>query len=291
MMLQPAIGIHSKVFEKISPMKPAKDISRLIEIMAALRHVETGCPWDVEQDFQTIAPYTIEEAYEVADAIERGDHEDLREELGDLLLQVVYHARMAEELELFEFGDVVEAITEKMIRRHPHVFGDEEARSAGMAKGAWNRIKKLEKQQKAERHRAAGLPVRTTGGLLGDIPASMPSLTRALKIQQKVASVGFDWGDPHAVIAKTREELDELEAELDKGNRENIEAEIGDVFFTLTNLARHFDLDPEATIRLTNQKFTKRFAHIEKQLAKRGISLEDATLDEMEKLWQEAKGE
>jgi ATP diphosphatase len=158
-----------------------------------------------------------------------------------------------------------------------------------MAKGAWNRIKKLEKQQKADRRRAAGLPQKSTGGLLDDIPASMPSLTRALKIQQKVAGVGFDWDDPRAVITKTREELDELEAELDRGDRENIEAEIGDVFFTLTNLARHFDLDPEATIRLTNEKVTARFAHIEQELVKKGVSLEEATLDEMEALWQQAK--
>ncbi len=270
-------------------MKPSNDIARLIEIMAALRHPETGCPWDVEQDFHTISPFTIEEAYEVADAIERGDHEDLREELGDLLLQVVYHARMAEELELFEFGGVVEAITEKMIRRHPHVFGDDDARSAGMAKGAWNRIKKVEKQQKAEKRKAAGLPHRENKGLLDDIPASMPALTRALKIQQKMASVGFDWDEPRAVIAKIREELDELEREMDAGNDRNIEAEIGDVLFSVTNLARHHDLDPETCIRVTNEKVTRRFAYIEQVLAKRGVLPEEATLEEKELLWQEAK--
>ncbi len=270
-------------------MKPSKDIIRLIEIMAALRHRETGCPWDVEQDFASIAPYTIEEAYEVADAIERGDHEDLREELGDLLLQVVYHTRMAEEQELFGFGDVVEAITEKMIRRHPHVFGDKEARSAGMAKGAWERIKKLEKEQKAGRRQAAGLPEKDNSGLLADIPASMPSLVRALKLQQKASRVGFDWNDPLAVIAKTREELDELEIELNAGNRDNIHGEIGDVFFNLINLARHFDIDAEAAIRSTNEKFLKRFTHIETELAKKNISLDSASLDEMEALWQAAK--
>jgi ATP diphosphatase len=297
-MPPPAIGILNEIglidwFQfpgtGSRPMKPSRDIARLIEIMAALRHPETGCPWDVEQDFHTISPFTIEEAYEVADAIERGDHEDLREELGDLLLQVVYHAHMAQEQELFEFGGVVEAITEKMIRRHPHVFGDEETRSAGMAKGAWRRIKELEKQQKAERRRISGLPEEKNHGILDDIPASMPALTRALKIQQKMADVGFDWDDPRAVIAKTREELDELERELEKGARSNIEAEIGDVIFSLTNLARHLDFDPETTLRLTNEKVTRRFHHIEKELAKRGISLQEATLDQMEQLWQSAK--
>ncbi len=270
-------------------MKPSKDITRLIEIMAALRHSETGCPWDVEQDFSSIAPYTIEEAYEVADAIERGSHEDLCEELGDLLLQVVYHARMAEEQNLFGFDDVVEAITEKMIRRHPHVFGDEQARSAGMAKGAWERIKKQEKEQKVIKRQEAGLPEIDGSGFLADIPASMPSLMRALKLQQKASRVGFDWNDPHAVIAKTREELDELEVELNTGNRHNIHGEIGDVFFNLVNLARHFEIDADAAIRRTNKKFVKRFAHIESELSKTGVSLEDASLEEMETLWQAAK--
>ena len=271
-------------------MKPAKDIFRLIEIMAALRNKETGCPWDVEQTFSSIAPYTIEEAYEVADAIERGDTENLREELGDLLLQVVYHARMAEEDGLFEFGDVVEAITEKMIRRHPHVFGDEEALATGMAKGAWERIKTEEKRIKLEKRRVAGLPDNKDTGLLSDIPASLPGMTRALKLQQKAARVGFDWDDPKDVLAKLHEEIGEVEAAIASGSSSDIEDEIGDAFFALTNLARHHGIDPEAASRRANQKFLTRFAFIEKSLTTKNKSLNDAGLGEMEALWQQAKG-
>lgn len=271
-------------------MTPSRDIARLIEIMAALRHPETGCPWDVEQDFRSIAPYTVEEAFEVADAIERGDPDDLREELGDLLLQVVYHARMAEEAGTFDFGAVVEAITTKMIRRHPHVFGDEIARSAGMAKGAWNRIKAEEKALKAARRAARGL-AEAAPSLLDDVPAGMPGLVRAVKLQDKAGTVGFDWNDPKAVIAKIREELDEIEAEIDRTPRDlsATEAELGDVLFAVANLARHLKLDPEAALRVTNEKFRRRFAHIEAVLAARGSSPAKASLDEMEAIWQEAK--
>jgi ATP diphosphatase len=271
-------------------MTPSRDIARLIEIMAALRHPETGCPWDVEQDFRSIAPYTVEEAFEVADAIERGDPDDLREELGDLLLQVVYHARMAEEAGTFDFGAVVEAITTKMIRRHPHVFGDEIARSAGMAKGAWNRIKAEEKALKAARRAARGI-AEAAPSLLDDVPAGMPGLVRAVKLQDKAGTVGFDWNDPKAVIAKIREELDEIEAEIDRTPRDAAatEAELGDVLFAVANLARHLKLDPEAALRVTNEKFRRRFAHIEAVLAARGSSPAQASLDEMEAIWQEAK--
>ncbi|MBT9287829.1 nucleoside triphosphate pyrophosphohydrolase [Prosthecodimorpha staleyi] len=271
-------------------MTPSRDIARLIEIMAALRHPETGCPWDVEQDFRSIAPFTVEEAFEVADAIERGDPDDLREELGDLLLQVVYHARMAEEVGTFDFGAVVEAITAKMIRRHPHVFGDETARSAGMAKGAWNRIKAEEKVMKAARRAARGL-TETAPSLLDDVPAGMPGLVRAVKLQDKAGTVGFDWNDPKAVIAKIREELDEIEAEIDRTPRDAAatEAELGDVLFAVANLARHLKLDPEAALRVTNEKFRRRFAHIEAVLAARGSSPAQASLDEMEAIWQQAK--
>ncbi|MCW1839285.1 nucleoside triphosphate pyrophosphohydrolase [Prosthecomicrobium hirschii] len=271
-------------------MTPSRDIARLIEIMAALRHPETGCPWDVVQDFRSIAPYTVEEAFEVADAIERGDPDDLREELGDLLLQVVYHARMAEEAGTFDFGAVVEAITTKMIRRHPHVFGDEIARSAGMAKGAWNRIKAEEKALKAARREARGL-AEAAPSLLDDVPAGMPGLVRAVKLQDKAGTVGFDWNDPKAVIAKIREELDEIEAEIDRTPRDlsATEAELGDVLFAVANLARHLKLDPEAALRVTNEKFRRRFAHIEAVLAARGSSPAEASLDEMEAIWQEAK--
>ncbi len=194
-------------------MKPSRDIGRLIEIMAALRDPDTGCPWDIEQNFATIAPYTVEEAHEVAEAIARNDLVDLRDELGDLLLQVVYHARLAEEVGAFAFPDVVEAITTKLIRRHPHVFGDEDARAAGAAKGIWEKVKAEEKAaRRAERGGADG-PV----GLLDGVARGLPPLTRALKLQAKASTVGFDWNDPRAVLAKLREEIDEIEAELADG--------------------------------------------------------------------------
>ena len=270
-------------------MKPDRSITRLIEIMAALRDPETGCPWDIEQDFRSIAPYTVEEVYEVVDAIERDDMVDLREELGDLLLQVVYHARMAEEGEAFDFGDVVEDITAKMIRRHPHVFGDEKARSAGMAKGTWERIKAEEKRLKAQRLGLDPDQSAKPTSLLDGIPATFPSLLGAVKLQHKAGSVGFDWNDPKAVIAKIHEELDELENELDEGNRTAAGEELGDVLFAMANLARHLAIDPDQALRGTNMKFRKRFAFIEQALATSGQSLSDASLDEMEELWQAAK--
>ena len=279
-------------------MKPSRDISRLIEIMAALRTPQTGCPWDLEQDFRTIAPYTIEEAYEVADAIERNDMDDLRLELGDLLLQSVYHARMAEEKGHFDFGDVVEGITAKMIRRHPHVFGDERGdqySASGMAKGTWERIKAEEKAETAARRQQMGLAPKTKGeSLLDDVPAALPGLTQAVKLQQKASKVGFDWNDPKAVIAKLREETGELEAELASATPDlsAVEEELGDLLFVLANLARHLDIDPEAALRLTNAKFRRRFAYIEKNIEQRsGKPLLQANLDEMEALWQEAKTE
>ena len=191
-------------------MTPSRDISRLIEIMAALRTPKTGCPWDLEQNFATIAPYTIEEAYEVADAIARNDLGDLEEELGDLLLQVVFHARMAQEQDAFDFGDVVEAITTKLIRRHPHVFGDQHARDPESVKGLWDAIKAQEKKDKAAR----GKPAHE--GALAGVPVALPALTRALKLQSKASKVGFDWNDPRAVLRKIREEADEIEAALDR---------------------------------------------------------------------------
>ncbi len=272
-------------------MQPSRDIARLIEIMAALRAPVGGCPWDFEQSFETIAPYTIEEAYEVADAIERGDRLDLEEELGDLLLQVVYHARLAEEEGSFAFGDVVEAITTKMIRRHPHVFGSEEARSAGSAKGFWNAIKAEEKRQRAERRAAAGLAAEAPPGLLGSVPAGLPPLARAVALQKKAGTVGFDWNDPHAVIAKLHEEIGEVEAELARAEREpsRLQDEVGDILFAAVNLARHLDIDPDAALRGTNEKFRRRFGHIEMRLAAEGRSLAEADLDTMEALWREAK--
>lgn len=271
-------------------MTPSSDIRRLIEIMEALRTPVTGCPWDVEQTFETIAPYTIEEAYEVADAIHTGDRVDLKEELGDLLLQVVYHARMAEEEQSFTFGDVVEAITTKMIRRHPHVFGDEAARSAGMAKGMWERIKQEEKREKAEARASAGIAERETG-YLDDVPAVFPALTEAEKLQRRAARVGFDWAQAGPVLDKIREETDELAEELSAPapDRERIAGEIGDMIFAIANLARHLEIDPEEALKRTNRKFRKRFAAIEAEARVQDRPLDDLSLEEMEAAWQRAK--
>jgi ATP diphosphatase len=272
-------------------MKPSRDISRLIEIMAALRAPKTGCPWDIEQDFSTIAPYTIEEAYEVADAIARGDLDDLRDELGDLLLQVVYHAQMAQETGDFAFGDVVEAITTKMIRRHPHVFGDEEARSAGMAKGMWEKIKAQEKAEKRSARLARGLDPEDNGkGFLDSVPVALPALTRALKLQEKAARVGFDWSEAAPILDKIEEEIGELREALARGETAEIKDEFGDMLFAVVNLGRHLKLDSEAALSGTNEKFRSRFHYVERAIDASGSTLEKATLDEMEALWQQAKG-
>jgi ATP diphosphatase len=263
-------------------LKPSRDIARLIEIMAALRTPGSGCPWDLEQTFETIAPYTLEEAYEVADAIARGDLAALKDELGDLLLQVVYHARMAEEQGAFDFGDVVESITAKMIRRHPHVFADEQGRTAEAVKGMWERIKAEEKAERGE---------EAAQGALAGVPAALPALTRALKLQNKAGRVGFDWNDPRAVLAKIREEADEIEAELDKAEstHDEVAREVGDLLFAVVNLARHMRADPEGILRATNLKFERRFASIERALAARGKTPIESTLAEMDALWDEAK--
>jgi len=265
-------------------MKPSRDIAGLIEIMAALRTPGTGCPWDLEQDFSTIAPYTLEEAYEVADAIARGDLDDMRDELGDLLLQVVFHARMAQEQGAFEFADVVQAITEKLIRRHPHVFGDLGGKTADEVKGLWDRIKAEEKAARAAR---GGKPEDT--GALAGVPVAMTALTRALKLQDKAGKVGFDWNDPMAVLAKIREECDEIEAEIAAKDRDKAAAEVGDLLFAVVNLARHLEVDPEAALRGCNQKFVRRFAAIERALQAQGKRPQDATLAEMDALWDAAK--
>lgn len=270
-------------------MTPSRDITRLLEIMAALRTPGSGCPWDLEQNFATIAPYTIEEAYEVADAIARGDLDDLREELGDLLLQVVFHARMAQEQGAFEFGDVVQTLTEKLIRRHPHVFGDMRGLTPDAVKGLWERIKTEEKAQKTNGQGNQDQKQDQEAGALAGVPVTLPALTRALKLQAKAGKVGFDWNDPRAVLAKIREEADEIEAELSDGNRTAAGAEVGDLLFAVVNLARHLDADPEATLRATNRKFERRFAEIERALAQLGKSPTDATLAEMDALWDAAK--
>ncbi|HXB76424.1 MAG TPA: nucleoside triphosphate pyrophosphohydrolase [Bradyrhizobium sp.] len=270
-------------------MTHSRDISRLLEIMASLRTPGSGCPWDLEQDFATIAPYTIEEAYEVADAIARGDLDDLRDELGDLLLQVVFHARMAEEQNAFDFGDVVEAISRKMIRRHPHVFADQDGRlTPSDVKGAWERIKAEEKVERAARRPAVE---NSHKSLLSDLKAGQPALARAMALQRKASTVGFDWNDPHAVLRKIREEADEIEAALERGDASELESETGDLLFAVVNMARHVGVDPEMALRGTNAKFERRFGYIERALASRGRSLSSASLEEMDSLWNEAKAE
>jgi MazG family protein len=263
--------------------RPPGDVARLIEIMAALRTPGTGCPWDLEQDFRSIAPYTIEEAYEVADAIERKDLADLKDELGDLLLQVVFHARMAQEQDAFAFEDVVEAICDKLIRRHPHVFAGADSLDAGRVSAQWDEIKAREKAAKQ------GAPAES---LLEGVPLALPALTRALKLQQKASKVGFDWDDAQQVLSKIREETEEVSAELAAPGAQAspaLEEEIGDLLFVVANLARHAKVDPEQALRRANAKFERRFRHIEQRLAAAGRSPEAASLDEMEALWVEAK--
>ena len=261
------------------PFDPAtadyRSITTLLRIMRALRDPKRGCPWDLQQDFTTIAPYTIEEAYEVADAIEREDMAGLMQELGDLLLQVVYHAQMAAEQRTFAFEDVVEAICRKMVRRHPHVFGDAKARSAGAAKGFWETMKAREKPEQGADPSSA----------LDGVPTALPALTRALKLQAKAARVGFDWPTSEDVIDKIREEA----AELRTAPSESQQEEFGDLVFAAVNLARHLGVDPEAALRGANAKFTRRFAHVERALRASGKGPENSTLQEMDSLWNEAK--
>lgn len=266
------------------------NLTNLLDVMAALRTPGTGCPWDLEQTFETIAPYTIEEAYEVADAIALRDMGALKDELGDLLLQVVYHARIAQEQGAFDFADVAEATTRKMIRRHPHVFGTPEERAAGAAPGFWERLKAVEK---AERLAAGGPHVgRETSTVLADVPVALPALTRAHKLQAKAARVGFDWPSLAPVFAKVREELAELEdaiADSDGTGDEAVAGELGDVLFVIANVARHLSVDPEAALRKTNDKFHRRFAAIEAALAREGRTPQQSSLEEMDALWNAAK--
>jgi ATP diphosphatase len=257
-------------------LKPSRDIAVLLEVMKRLRE---GCPWDKVQTFETIAPYTIEEAYEVASAIADKDMKALPGELGDLLFQVVFHARMAEEAGLFDFGAVVEAVTAKMIRRHPHVFGDEEAKTlmsatAAAQKDFWEKLKENERA-------AAGQT-----SLLDDVASALPALMRAEKLQRRASTIGFDWNNAELVLDKLAEEAREV---LDATTQEERAEEIGDLLFVVANLARHLKVDPEAALRSANAKFTRRFHHIEAVLAARGVNPGDASLEEMEVLWQEAK--
>ncbi|MFV0297428.1 MAG: nucleoside triphosphate pyrophosphohydrolase [Hyphomicrobiaceae bacterium] len=309
-------------------LSPSRDITRLVEVMTELRTPGTGCPWDLEQTFETIAPYTVEEAYEVADAIARQDLADLRDELGDLLLQVVYHAQLAREAGAFDFGDVVHAITRKMIRRHPHVFGDLKHASTAEAEANWERIKAEERAEKrAERERLARQSPGDTGadtgtaapsgrpearsGLLSGVSVALPALSHALKLQDKAAAVGFDWPSLAPVFEKMREELAELEAVArpndprgpaaphDAGDntpgralrRREIQEELGDLLFVIANVSRHLDIDAEAALQGACTKFRRRFSRIESKLSDRGKTPEQSSLEEMDRLWDEAKTE
>lgn len=255
-----------------------RPIDRLIGVMARLRDPEQGCPWDAEQTFASIAPYTIEEAYEVADAIERGDLSDLKEELGDLLLQVVFHARMAEEQGDFSFDDVADAISDKLERRHPHVFGEVRYGSASAQSAGWEAIKAAER---AEKGRGAGV--------LDDVPAGLPAMTRAVKLTARAARVGFDWPDISYVFEKLHEELGELQAEIATGDRDLIREELGDVLFVCANLARWLKVEPEDALRAANTKFSRRFRHVETRLAEQGKTPDQSDLAEMDTLWNEVR--
>ncbi len=258
-------------------------IDRLLAIMARLRDPDGGCPWDVEQDFASIAPYTVEEAYEVADAIAREDFDDLKSELGDLLLQVVFHARMAEEADRFDFHQVAGTIADKMVERHPHVFGDGDARTPEGVKVTWEQIKADERSRRATK-------LGREHSVLDEIPLALPALLRAEKLQKRAARVGFDWGDARPVLDKITEETAELRAEMDAGaSTDRLEDELGDLLFVIVNLARHLKVDAETALRRTNHKFERRFRHIEDRLARAGMAIEDASLDQMEDLWTEAK--
>ncbi|HET6182850.1 MAG TPA: nucleoside triphosphate pyrophosphohydrolase [Acetobacteraceae bacterium] len=260
------------------PRTAEAELRRLLDIMAALRDPEHGCPWDRDQSFATIAPYTIEEAYEVADAIGRADFAALPDELGDLLFQVVYHARMAEEDGRFAFADVARAIADKMIRRHPHVFGEAAARTAAAQHDAWEAQKTAERRARAET------------GVLAGVPVGLPALTRAAKLTARAARVGFDWPDAGAVLDKLDEEAAELRAELGAADPSRLADEVGDLLFVLANLARKLGLDPEACLRAANAKFARRFDAIERTAAGQGRGPAEMTLDEMEAAWQAAKG-
>jgi len=264
-------------------MTRTHDIAALLDIMRALRDPDGGCPWDLEQDFASIAPYTIEEAYEVAGAIEDRNWPELKDELGDLLFQVVFHARMAEEKKLFDFDDVVAAICEKMLRRHPHVFASGAAVESSEAQTvAWEEHKKKERAAKASTA-AGGVP-----SLLDDVPRALPALLRAVKLQKRAASVGFDWDNASKVLEKLTEEAQEIVEARDQ-SPEKVEEEVGDLLFVVANLARHLKVDPENALRLANAKFVRRFKVIESELARQGKTADGASLDEMEAIWQQAK--
>lgn len=253
-------------------------IERLLTIMSRLRDPKSGCPWDREQNFSTIAPYTIEEAYEVADAIERGELQDLKGELGDLLFQVVFHAQMASELRAFDFDDVVNAVSEKLERRHPHVFGNASIATADEQNIAWEEHKRKERSAK-----------RLDASVLDDVPLGLPALTRAAKLGKRAAGVGFDWPNIDGVLDKVEEEIKELRDARRSGSREEIQGELGDLLFSIANLARHLGADLETSLRMTNAKFERRFRYVETQLRSQGKTPQQASLEEMDRLWDDAK--
>jgi MazG family protein len=257
--------------------QPASGLIDLLRVMRALRNLQTGCPWDKEQTFASLAPYAIEEAYEVEDAIARGDMRDLKEELGDLLFQVVFHAQIAQEQGLFDFDDIAKDMTQKLINRHPHVFGDVEMRSADEQNLAWEETKAHERLAKQKT------------GILDDVPLGLPALTRAEKLAKRVARVGFDWPDVAQVFVKLEEEMAELKVEIEAGRLEKAKGELGDVLFNIVNLGCKLDIDPEASLRLTNAKFIRRFRYIEAELRAKGSSPEQASLTQMNELWDAAK--
>ena len=262
--------------------RDARPIDRLLAVMARLRDANGGCPWDLAQDFKTIAPYTIEEAYEVADAIEREDMTGLKDELGDLLLQVVFHSRMGEEIGAFDFDAVADTIVDKMLRRHPHVFGAVNAPTPSAVNDNWESIKAAER---AAKRNDGDQP----GSVLDGVATALPALSRAEKLQRRASRVGFDWGAPEPILDKIAEEIGELGAELPTADKEKIADELGDVLFAVVNLARHLEIDPEVALRGTNAKFERRFKYIERMLLEKGKSPEQSTLEEMDALWNEAK--
>ncbi len=263
-------------------MSKEQNITRLLEIMVALRTPGTGCPWDIEQTFQSIARYTIEEAYEVVDAIERNDLADIKDELGDLLLQVVFHSRIAEEAGHFKFGDVVQAISEKMLRRHPYVFGTAEEREAGPKSGMWEQIKHEEKVAKGQK----------PTGILDDVPVNMAALARSIKLQKKAAKTGFDWPEVLPVFDKIREELEELEDEVGQAdNQQRMEEEYGDLLFVMANLGRHLKIDPETALRKANNKFVRRFSRIEEIYSEEGREMGVEKLEDLDACWERVKAE
>ena len=263
----------------------------LLALMQVLRDPERGCPWDREQTFATIAPYTIEEAYEVADAIARSDLADLKDELGDLLLQVVYHAQMAQEDGAFDFAAIADGIVRKMIRRHPHVFGDEKTRASIEVRGLWDRVKAEEAKAKQADESSVHAVARNEESILDSVTVGLPALTRAVKLQKRAAKVGFDWTEAAQILDKVKEEIAEFEQDLSAGNQDGIREEFGDLLFVLANLARRLSIDPEAAVRGANAKFERRFRYIETRLRETGRSPEAATLEEMDALWDEAKSQ